>query len=760
MLRGMRMFGSLFLLGLAIRSIQYPRVFSGVGVQLPYAGDAYYHLRRIWYSVARFPEALPFDRYVSFPDGAQIHWPSAFDWTIAALIRPFVDPTDQGAVEALAVWVPAVLGGAVSGLLALGTERLYGRAAGWCAGLVYSALPISFVYSQLGMIDHHVAIALLSTVMLWLASWMFCVDDRAHSGSAALHTRSTHLAVALGLSMAITVATWPGALLHVAVIQVAMGARWLLAEDREVARARAIAFAIAQAVLAACIAPFGLGAAWRDYGAWSPLVLSNFQPAYYGCAAAAVFIAQLLHERSALGASLGRRVASCAALGGVGLLAALGAVPPLREAIFYAAGWFAQGEELLGIINEVRPILTRAGHFDLNFPLERFGAGFVAFPLVWLALAWRAVRGRSAPHGLVLFWALAFFVLTLRQWRFGNTLGVVYAGLIGAVLADWLMGLRGRIASRPLRSVLEMGVAAILVGWTLVAWTHFYRPLVSANLAALAPGPQQTVSPLPPGKQVYDEAGRWMARNTPKTSGYLDREAQPEYGVLCEWSVGHLLRYRSERPMVQDNFGPFAGRESFESAWAYFEERDEAAAIAILERLRVRYVVSGLAGAGSLQGLRRNAMAYRLGRALGSRTQFRRGRSLLGLSRHRLIHLTQWAPRGLPQQRPGKPGVAALGIWEIVSGAQIVGRADPGARVDLRLHLEMKSNARHVYRRMTLADERGEYRFVVPYPTDLPYSPAVRVIAAYRLRRGETVARVPVREEDVRSGAVVRGPDL
>jgi len=158
-----RMFGSLFLLALAARAIGYPTVFSKAGVQLPYAGDAYYHLRRIWFSVTRFPETLSFDRYVSFPEGSQIVWPAAFDWTIAALIRPFVDPSDQVAVEAMAVWVPAVLGAATTGLLALFASRLYGRGAGWCAGLIYSVLPMSFIFSQLGMIDHHVAVALLTT---------------------------------------------------------------------------------------------------------------------------------------------------------------------------------------------------------------------------------------------------------------------------------------------------------------------------------------------------------------------------------------------------------------------------------------------------------------------------------------------------------------------------------------------------------------------------------------------------------------------
>ena len=99
MISRIRMFVSLSLVALAVRAIEFPTIVSKAGVQLPRAGDTFYHMRRIWFSVVRFPETLPFDSYVSFPSGSQILWPSAFDWTIAAMIRPFVDPTDQAAVE-------------------------------------------------------------------------------------------------------------------------------------------------------------------------------------------------------------------------------------------------------------------------------------------------------------------------------------------------------------------------------------------------------------------------------------------------------------------------------------------------------------------------------------------------------------------------------------------------------------------------------------------------------------------------------------
>ncbi len=758
---GVRMFGSLFLLALAVRAIGYPTVFSKAGVQLPYAGDAYYHLRRIWFSVARFPEALSFDRYVSFPEGSQIVWPPAFDWTIAALIRPFVDPSDQVAVEAMAVWVPAVLGAATTGLLALFASRLYGRGAGWCAGLIYSVLPMSFIFSQLGMIDHHVAVALLTTVMLWLACEIFSGDDRAESWAAALLTPATRLSVALGVAMAVTISTWPGSLLHIGVLQVAFGFRWLLAGDRETARARAVAFSVTQAIIAICIAPFTLGAEWREYGAWSPLVMSSFQPLYFTCAAVTVCLVQCLHERDSIGDSRARRAVSGIALALAGVIVSLVSFPPLRDAMLFAGGWFAHGEEILGVINEMRPILAPRGHFDPSFAITRFGAGFPVLPLAWLYLAWRAFAGRSAPHGLLLFWSSAFIMLTLRQWRFGNTLAVVYAVLIGAVLAEWIPPLRRRIVSRPLRPALEILLVSALVVWTALAFIRFYRPIVRQNLNAIANEQIRHLGPLPPGRRIFDEAGRWIAKHTPRTSGYLEPELQPEYAVLTSWATGHLLRYRSERPMIQDNFGPSAGRQSFESAQAYFAEHDEVAAIRILEQLGVRYVVGGQRGGGLTGIVEPGTMANRLGKAFGSLTRLKRGYFTPGLSRHRLIFHAHTAP---PNRGPGGLSVprpfASLGVWEIVPGAQIEGHAEPGAIILLSLGLATTSGARHTYHRRTVADEQGGYRFVVSYSTDVQFSPDVGVNRAYLLGSPRSREKLAVREEDVLSGVAIRGPDL
>jgi hypothetical protein len=60
-----------FLLALLVRALPGPMLFASERTHLPFAGDAYYHLRRIQYSVAHFPDTLEFDPWSETIDVAE-----------------------------------------------------------------------------------------------------------------------------------------------------------------------------------------------------------------------------------------------------------------------------------------------------------------------------------------------------------------------------------------------------------------------------------------------------------------------------------------------------------------------------------------------------------------------------------------------------------------------------------------------------------------------------------------------------------------
>jgi hypothetical protein len=99
-------------------------------------------------------------------------------------------------------------------------------------------------------------------------------------------------------------------------------------------------------------------------------------------------------------------------------------------------------------------------------------------------------------------------------------------------------------------------------------------------------------------------------------------------------------------------------------------------------------------------------------------------------------------------------------LWEIVPGARFEGRAEPNTFVRVNLTLETNSGPSHVYHRETLSDEHGIYRFIVPYPTNVPYSSEIQTQGNYHFSTKTAGGRLTVRKLDVRAGAGLPGPHL
>ena len=117
----------LFFAALAVRLVSWHSVFQQGGVY-PNGNDAYYHLRRIRYSIDHFPDVLSFDPLINFPVGAQPIWSPTFDWLIAAFLRflPGLDQPDR--LESFAVWIPPLLGAGTVVLVYVIALRFYSRA--------------------------------------------------------------------------------------------------------------------------------------------------------------------------------------------------------------------------------------------------------------------------------------------------------------------------------------------------------------------------------------------------------------------------------------------------------------------------------------------------------------------------------------------------------------------------------------------------------------------------------------------------------
>ena len=739
----------LVLLALLVRALPFPTVFAASGVY-PTGPDAYYHLRRIAYTVVGFPRFLAFDPYLAFPDGGRPIWPPLFDFTLAALARFWLGPQSGAPLERPLMWVSPCFGAATVLALFLLARRVWGFRTAWLAALLLALLPAHFMYSQLGNLDHHSAVALAVTLVFAAGLTRLRTAGDTSGGLIAG-------ALPLGASLGFALLLWPGCLLAVATVDLALLACIATRARREDAVALARRCALAHAFALLTVSPFAWDNPWERWGSMSPVVLSRFQPVLLASGAACFGLLGESFARVGFPDSIARRWLAALAVGGAALALVGATEPGLVSGAGDAWGWLARREVFQASVIESQPLIYGAEGFGTEGAVGLFSRLFVALPVLLLALALGARRrADAAPRLFLAAWTTVWLVAAVVQRRFVNELSVPFALLVAVCAAD-----AGRAARRVLTGRAPLAAAAlaslVLAGWLLAPIAPFYS-LYLANAHRALQGEPARLSGWEPEQRALTRLARWLAEHSPPTAGYWDASQRPEYGVLAAWGDGHLLRYVAERPLVQDNFGDDVGERSFALAEAYFAEASEAAAVRIAEQLRARYVVVRGTGSGHSQGYSARSLFARLHKLRGAEGSFGGAAGapelhVPALAQHRLIFDAEaaWGPPG--GRHP------SYKIFEIVPGARITGGARPGAEVRGELRIAMGRSGRLLFSSQTHAGADGRYQLVVPYPNDVP-GREIRPGRAYQIRSDGREVSVAVSDTQVREGARVEAPPL
>jgi dolichyl-diphosphooligosaccharide--protein glycosyltransferase len=730
---------ALLLLAFLVRCLPFQSIFLREGIVF-FDPDAYYHMRRIVFSAVHFPKTLGFDPYINHPDGGQPIWTPVFDWCVAALLLPFRNGDDVAALERVAVFVPPLLGAATVVALYVVARRHFGKASATLAGVILALLSGHSWYSQVGFIDHHAGEALAATAMLGAGMTLL-----ANASSAVPPPRGVRGGVlATGVGFGAAFLLWPGMLLHVAIVDLALVGFALTRRERVQAVAFAKSLAALHGIAFALVAPLALSTRWMEWGRFSPVVLSAFQPWLMAVACLWSLACAAAWRLDASGRSPVRRLLTGLALG-IGLWgASVLAFPGLLAAARDPWDWFAGDDPFQRIVGESLPLFHSAGGFSLRIAFARLSAFSLLVPVALVAGTIRA-RRRPCPAPLLLFlwWTLGLVVATVVQRRFFNSASVGVALLFALCLTASHRALVGRFPRARLPVLAALGAAAL----ALLLPTLRAHLGDASNLGRALRGVPPRFTKGTQERAVIAELASGIRTHTPDPSPWLDASAKPAYGVLAPWEIGHAIEYQGRRPTVSDNFGNDLGERSYQGALRYFVS-DEAGAAKLLEELSVRYVVmqrdtTFLGGEPP-----RESMAIALFRRDGSRAG-----PVAAAQRHRLIYDSK------PLFFTSHPREPRYKVFEFVPGAQIVGESTPGARIRATLGVRSNRGRRFLYSALFNAAPDGRYELRVPY-SNRGGPRQIEVDPAYRLECEDEQRLVSVDESDVMEGARVEGPRL
>jgi asparagine N-glycosylation enzyme membrane subunit Stt3 len=533
--------------------------------------DDAYHMRRAVFAVANFPRTILFDPLMNFPEGGVPIWPPLFDLALAAPSRILHGATTSpGTIAAEAEWVPLLFAGAAIALAGILGRQLFGEAGGVVAAFFVALCPGHILWTQFGHTDQHVAESATGMLALW--TFVRCREQDKPGGE-----------LAAGLALALAVLTWQGAIYWGAIFALALFFESLLLRKdvlRPTLAVLALPAALTAAATAAWLGPLRPPVTYISFGFFQPLFLAAL-------AAGTLLLGTVLSltRRQVSGRPLAIRLLLVALAAGTllpfagsllaGLANGIGYVLGTTREIAGSTGYISYPAGWLKGIFEARPLLADGP----ALALRQLSAAFFLMPLVILAWAIRAIRGpRPTTHTVLAIWGAVTLFLALSQ-----RLNVYYAAPLVALGLVELFGWTRRLLTHGGPGVANLPIAgAATVGALL--------------LFPMAPGLLQELRAIRvPGSDLFDTFD-WMKHKLPRAvDAYDPRLMQTPPGpaalsgasaVLAPWSLGHLILYNAEQPVVANNFG-----YGFLDSIRFFLAESPGEALAIARRRHVRWVL-------------------------------------------------------------------------------------------------------------------------------------------------------------------------
>ncbi|MFN2632106.1 MAG: STT3 domain-containing protein [Thermoanaerobaculia bacterium] len=536
--------------------------------------DDNYHLRRARFAVAHFPRTIVFDPLMNFPSGGVPIWPPLYDLLLAAPSRAMhgaAAPPET--IEREAAWVPpALAAGTILIAGAIGAE-LFGPAGAATCALFLAVCPGHILWTQYGHTDQHAGESFFGSLALFLFL-------RARGRAGPDLRRDALREAAAGIALAAAVLAWQGAIYWAAIFALALALEAV--RTRESILRPALLFLALPALVVAAATAFWLGPfrpplTYVSFGFFQPLFLGALAGGTVAIDTALRAARGQMEWKSgdalarglAVGAAAAELLPYAPALT-LGLARGVGYVLGTTSEVSGSSGYVSYPRDWLKGIFEARPLFADGP----GLAWKSLSAAFFLSPVAAAVWARRYFRGdRPGLHAALAVWAAVTLLLAVAQ-----RLNVYYAALLAAVvLAEASRWAERRIGGPPLRRfAVPAAIALVLAAPMFIGLAGVIRAVRV------------------PGSDLFATL-EWMRRELPHPIDAYDPrllDAHPPDGlarassVLAPWSLGHLVLYNAELPVVANNFG-----YGFLDSIRFFLAPTEEEAMALARSRKARWVL-------------------------------------------------------------------------------------------------------------------------------------------------------------------------
>ncbi len=812
--------GAALLAGFIMRMLSYAAVTANGSITFP-GYDDYYHMRRILYAVSSFPNSLNFDSYLNYPYGYEIGWPPFFD-LLGALLAKILGggQPDPHTIEFAGALLPVLLGTLTIIPLYIAASSVFDKKTGLLGAFIFAVIPAHLYVSRFGAADHHVAEALLSTAAYACFILALKIANKKNLSLNSLKNISEKrdlitslvLAAVSGLFLALLIYTWVGAPVFVSFIVLYAFIQTTI--DLKAGKESDYLFICSITCIVSTLLftiPLSAGSV-RPGLEMSAVYISWFQVFYVLSMLVGAFLLW------GLSGSVSKKALDWKFYPGILILVLGAGILSLR--IFSAESYsfvmeglrfFTGKGEYIGTISEAVPLfLTGQGNLTFGPVLGSFGLCFIAALIAFflLGLEWKGEN--SKPEGIyLLLWTAFSAYLVLSQRRFSYLFSVNVAILTSYLL--WIL-FESLNFETEVRNLLKLGkknqnnktthqvsketklktkskVKAknesakneltkdrllknrsgsksnqnpdyFKIVSSLVLLGLVFVPCIWAGVAFA-----KSTSSI---DGAWQDSLQWLETSSPETSYYLQPSQTPEYGVLSWWDYGNWIVYLSKRPAVSNNF-----QTGVEDSAHFFITDSEQEAKAIIEKLKVKYVITdtlmaggkfsaiselagknvtdyfdvqtvkgktGLQTVATPKNAFMNTEVYKLQELDGS-----------NLGNLRLIHESV---ANSTENKNNKDNTVK--VFEYVSGARLSGTVNPKETVTATLELRSNTGRGFTYQNKAAADEKGLFEITVPYSTENTGTETTAT-STYSISSEENVTAtgIQVKESDVLNGNTI-----